>query len=221
MATTRKKPAQAKPARRLTSVPKISRLRPRLNRPEPAAPSEPIQLESQPAPAADPALLSASPGNEIQSDGAHLAAVTVAAEPGAAPPEPEFGPATAEHVGGDGLIDRAVWCATFGELLAAGGQLARLKTLEQAASWPSCRPAAEALYDTARDVPALQFLIRPGNVWIGRALAIGMFALPLANGVKVELLARRQPAAGTNSDKVSEPAAEPAPSTTAGTGYNA
>lgn len=57
----------------------------------------------------------------------------------------------------------------------------------------AARGASQAIYETILDVPALHFMLSPGGKWWGRAAAIGIFTLPIAMGVKTEILQRKTP----------------------------
>lgn len=56
---------------------------------------------------------------------------------------------------------------------------------------PRAHGCADAIYDTALDVPSLRFLIQPKNKWWSRIFAIGMFTLPMAKAVSIELRERQ------------------------------
>lgn len=68
--------------------------------------------------------------------------------------------------------------------------ITRLKSLSVDPKDGAALGASEAIYDTAAEIPALNFLLQPGGKWGGRALMVGAFALPMAHSVKEELAQR-------------------------------
>lgn len=85
------------------------------------------------------------------------------------------------------------FCKVFVGGFNAAHHLTGLRALKIEQGDGAAQDAAKAIYDTILEVPALHFMLRPGGKWLERALAVGMFALPMARAVKAELLERRRP----------------------------
>lgn len=84
---------------------------------------------------------------------------------------------------------RDLFCGTFD----IGGAFTGLKSLPIAADEKArAEAAADAVYDTAWEVPALRFLIQPDNVWMQRGFVILAFTGPKALAVRRELALRQQ-----------------------------
>lgn len=98
--------------------------------------------------------------------------------------------------------------AAFG----AASMLTKLKALAWSKDDPAARGAFQALYDTCAEIPMLGFLLRPGGKWMGRAMAVGLFAVPLAQGVRAELAQRRGGGVPANDAKGAPATAPVAPS---------
>lgn len=128
------------------------------------------------------------PGTPSASDGAHLDDIPLPEGEGDATVEdvPE-GPLTP-----DGFLTVEAFAKGFTQAFVLTGHLTGLQALVAVEGNPATPDAAQAVYDICRETPALQFIIRPGSVWIQRAAAIGAFAVPLAVGVKGELAAKRR-----------------------------
>lgn len=80
-----------------------------------------------------------------------------------------------------------LFCTSF----VMASHLSGLKSLHVDEGDGKARAASEALYDTILEVPALHFLIQPSGQKMQRVLAVAAFALPMAVGVRNELLERR------------------------------
>lgn len=81
----------------------------------------------------------------------------------------------------------------------------------------AARGASSAIYDIAEETPALRFLIEPGNVWIQRAVAIGMFGAVKGRAVTAELRERRAAAAArTERSRAKQPEVVEGPAEPAG-----
>ena len=93
--------------------------------------------------------------------------------------------------GGNGFIDRDVWCTGFLGAHKMVGQATGLGTLIAAPELPGGMDAAGALYDSIVDTPMLHFMVRPGSLWLQRTMLIGAFYVPIVGGVRAELRARR------------------------------
>ena len=185
----------------LTALPAISEPTsetvPKISEPGPEVISEP---------SAEPIRSTTSPPGH---DGSHLDAIEIGDDPGA-PPPPKPGPATAEATAGDGFVTRDIFAQNFAGAFAFAGGMTGLQSLTAAPEAQTCRPAADALYDTCRDTPWLHFLVRPGSVWLQRTLAIMAFAAPLVRETAAEVKARRyQPPATGNADAPDDVAAPP------------
>ncbi len=93
-----------------------------------------------------------------------------------------------------------LFCTTF----LISGHTTGLQTLVEAPSLPSRPDATRAMYDAILDTPSLHFIIKPSSIWMQRAFAMGVFFVPLAQGVAGEMRAKRrgnssQPAQAENS----------------------
>lgn len=123
--------------------------------------------------------------------------------------------ASAEAVAADpmlapgGILAREPWCVMVARGLSAGSAITGIKSLATDLGEPVHREALEALYDSFADVPALHFMLKPGGKWMGRAVAVGMWAVPMAVGVREELRARRR-VASVGPQPSGQPAAPPA-----------
>lgn len=82
----------------------------------------------------------------------------------------------------------------FHELFCGGFNVAHhmsgLKSLAVDKSDGKSIAASGALYDTIQDIPMLHFLLMPQGKWMERAVAIGMFTIPMAQNVAAELAQR-------------------------------
>lgn len=65
-----------------------------------------------------------------------------------------------------------------------------LKSLHVEASDDTAHAASDALYETILDIPMLHFLLEPQGKWMGRAVCIGMFVVPMTMNVQAEIAAR-------------------------------
>jgi hypothetical protein len=88
------------------------------------------------------------------------------------------------------VMDRATFHKTFQGMFGLGSNWFKslaIKPDEQA----SANAACDAIYDSALEVEWLKFLIQPGNVWVGRILAIAMFTGPKLQALRAEIEARQ------------------------------
>lgn len=122
------------------------------------------------------------------------------------------------------VLSREEFYQAFKAILAAPGMIAPhlggppfASLAVQPAEEAAARACADAIYDTACEVRLLRWLIEPGNKWVQRSLAIGMFTVPKALAVRAELGAHRassterQPASGGAAGaRPDAPAAPPA-----------
>lgn len=157
---------------------------------EPTEPNEPTEPDPSGIPGTEGAAADAS---EVE----HLTAIEII-EPGA-----EGGARTA--AAGDDAGDRMfrpdgcytfeAWSEGFAGFHEMAGALIGSQILTHAPATERYSPAARAIYDTADQVPALRWMIRPESVWLQRLAAIGMYTVPLAVAVRVELEMNRRHAA--------------------------
>lgn len=101
-----------------------------------------------------------------------------------------------EHAGAlpldpGGYIARDVWPEVMGGFFHLASAVTQLRTLYIDKADPTYREAAFAVWDTCRETPYMDFLIRPGGKWMARAAAMASFGLPIYFGCKAELAARR------------------------------
>jgi len=89
-----------------------------------------------------------------------------------------------------GLIGADEFHILFCVGFSTASHLTKLKSLHVEREDESARACTQALYDTIIDVPALHFMLQPQNKWFERAIAIGMFTVPMALAVKDELSAK-------------------------------
>jgi hypothetical protein len=97
-------------------------------------------------------------------------------------------------VDADGYISREVWPAVMGGYFHLASAFTGLQTLNIDTGEDGYNRAALAVWDTCRETPYLDYLIKPGGKWMERAGAIMMFAVPVYMGCKAEIAARRAPA---------------------------
>jgi hypothetical protein len=139
------------------------------------------------------AAASSSPTAAATADTEHLESIQVdqlEAAAGEIPPPPSNG----LPLGADGLLSVEAFTAGLRQALTLGGHLTGLQALLVSPSAPTYPDAAAAIYESIRAVPALHFLIRPGGLWLQRAAAIMIWAVPVGAGVRAELAERRRPA---------------------------
>lgn len=84
-----------------------------------------------------------------------------------------------------------IWYKSAHAVFMVASAVSRLQSLKFDAGDETARGAFLALYETCEEVPALHFLLRPQGKWMARAGAIAAFAVPMAQGVRVEIAARR------------------------------
>lgn len=109
-----------------------------------------------------------------------------------------------------GFIGKDEFYGVFSFAFMMGHSGTGFKSLDISGS-TSARPASDALYDICEETPSLHFLIKPGGKWMERAIAIGMFAVPIAKGVRDEVAERRKLAAPQKQVKKDAPAPGPKP----------
>jgi len=78
----------------------------------------------------------------------------------------------------------------FHELFCVGMNTAsavmQIKSLSVQKEDEACRNATRAMYETILDIPSLRFMLQPQNKWLERAIAIGVFTVPMAQAVANE-----------------------------------
>ena len=116
-----------------------------------------------------------------------------------------------EGVGADGFVSFDVWFLGFRVAHQLAGQTLQLETLAKAPELPTAEPAARAIYDTACETPYLHFLVKPGSVWLQRALVIGAYVLPVAAGCREEMAARQAKPVEPSPDRAAPPDTGPNP----------
>ncbi len=145
-----------------------------------------------------------STGTGQISDGAHLR--DQAAEEAAADM-----PAVSDR-GQGGYLTREQFAAAHRGVYDVVSGVTGLRSLAvQPEEVARCDAAASALYDTCLEVPALQFLIKPGNVWLQRAVAFGAFTAPHLMAVRHEIIMRRAAAAEAEAGEARPVVAEASP----------
>jgi hypothetical protein len=132
---------------------------------------------------------SSATGSEATSGAEHLDHIEIPAEAIGAGEEGAGAP-------GAPAAPARVTREQFAELLAAAlgiaGAVTGLRSLPIAdAERPAFMPAAGAVYDTVVEIPALHWLLEPGNVYVQRALVVAAFVVPKARAVADELAAVR------------------------------
>lgn len=103
------------------------------------------------------------------------------------------------------MIDHAAFHALFCVSFNTASAVTKLKSLSVDKDDDACQNCTRALYETIYDIPMLHFMLKPSGKWMERAVAIGMFTVPMAMGVSAELAARRVPVGGDN-EQPSSPA---------------
>lgn len=89
------------------------------------------------------------------------------------------------------MIETEAFHALFCTGFCTASYITGLKSLEVDKSDGAARACTQALYDTIIDTPALHFLLMPQNKWLERAIAIGMFTIPMAGAVSKEMKAKK------------------------------
>ena len=75
----------------------------------------------------------------------------------------------------------------------AASALTGFKSLDCSDSDPRCVEGFGALYETADEIPALGFMLRPTGKWLGRTMAMGMLFAPMVAGVAQEVALKKKP----------------------------
>lgn len=106
-----------------------------------------------------------------------------------------------------GMIDVQAFHALFCVSFNTASAVTKLKSLSVDAADEACINCTRALYETIADVPMLRFMLMPNGKWMERAVAIGMFTVPMAMGVSNELAARNVKAETEQSKENPQPSA--------------
>jgi len=148
---------------------------------------------------------SKTPGG-FPDTGEHLDAIPLEPEPG------EYEKAFEAGLGGGlasvegGFIPLDSFCKGYDLIFSMLGEVTGLDTLKRVSGSTASRSAAEAVYETAKDVPWLNWLLWPESKWFQRAFALGAFSLPLYLGCREELRARdARPVNDNNAANTPEP----------------
>lgn len=94
----------------------------------------------------------------------------------------------------DGTSEAVLSKADFHSVFCGGFQAASAmtgyKSLRVEKSDDHAKAAADAIYDTLNEIPALQFLLKPQGRWMQRAVIIGSFAFGMSRAVAEERMQR-------------------------------
>lgn len=104
-------------------------------------------------------------------------------------PEIQAGPMPGETPA-PGILGKDEFFLVFIGGFKVAAIVTHLKSVEVNQDDRTARAACDAIYDTVNEIPALRFLLEPQGKWMGRVMAIGMFAVPMALNVQAELSAR-------------------------------
>lgn len=144
------------------------------------------------------------------ADGEHLAAIEVEPEPSEEAGAGDGPAVSIAGIGADGFMTKEAFHHGFCMAFQLAGELTELETLKAAPGRPAAAACSGSIYDSAREVHWLNWILRPDSIWLQRAVLIGAFTVPLAVEVKRERVAKRAkdvtPAAADAA-----PAAEPEP----------
>lgn len=112
-----------------------------------------------------------------------------------------------ENPPNQGMIDVQAFHALFCVSFNTASAVTKLKSLAVDAADEACINCTRALYETIADVPMLRFMLMPNGKWAERAVAIGMFTVPMAMGVSNELASRNVKAKTEQSKENPQPSA--------------
>ena len=126
--------------------------------------------------------------------------------PDADEPGPEVGAGASCDTGPGEVMGRDEFVALFIGSFQMGAAFTGLQSLKiEGEETGRAREAASAIYDTALEVPALRWIIQPGNIWMQRALVVLAFTLPKGAAIKAELATRKRPKKPTAAAAPTEP----------------
>jgi hypothetical protein len=140
----------------------------------------------------------ASPNSSGPSAADHLAAIVLPLDP--APAADIAAPGGISSPAAAPIMSKADFFGAFRFLLGAPNIFVAppLDSLKVEASDDQARAASDAIYDTALEVPWLRWLLEPENVWVRRAVVIGLFAYGKGSAVRAELAARAKTRQGAS-----------------------
>jgi len=149
----------------------------------------PSPISPQPSPLSEP--VSSHGWTDAESDALQeaMGGVEGEARARAADAEPEH--AGAIPIDAAGYIQRDAFPFVLGGFFHLGSAVSGLQTLKIEMADPAFEQAAYAVWDTCRETPYMDFVIRPGGKWMQRGGAILAFVLPIYFGCKTEIAARR------------------------------
>lgn len=110
-------------------------------------------------------------------------------------------------VDADGYIRREAWPEIMGGFFHVAGAFTGLQSLAIDKADGTYIQAAYAVWDTCRETPYMDFLIRPGGKWMQRIAVIGAFAVPLYMNCKAEIAMKRAAVEMSNSGQAAPEAA--------------
>lgn len=90
------------------------------------------------------------------------------------------------------MLDKNAFHSLFCGGLSAAGHMTGFQSLMVDENDGKAIACTQAIHDTIMDIPALHFILMPQNKWFERIIAIGVFTVPMAIGVKTELMARAE-----------------------------
>jgi hypothetical protein len=101
--------------------------------------------------------------------------------------------ANTQTIGTQQILSKDEFWAAFKGVFNMGGMFIRiegqqLKTIAiQPSEETTAREASDAIYDTCAEIPWLRFILEPENVYVKRALVIGVFFYGKAEMIKAEI----------------------------------
>ena len=176
----------------------MSKENPKFNLGEPSNPQSPLNLkiqsesQSQPEnPISQNLMLETSgnnsPGAMPDFDGAPIPEDELKDD------APIIGEGSEGKLTPTGRMTYEVFDQTFCAVFSVAGHATGFKTLVDAPGLGSRPDATKAMYEIILDTPALHWMIEPSGLWMQRALALGMFFVPVAQGVANEMREKQKP----------------------------
>lgn len=124
--------------------------------------------------------------------------------------EPEGGEGS-DGLSGPGRLTKEQFRKTFTGAFNVGGTVTKLRSLcIEPDAMEGAEAAADAIYDTALEIPWLHWMVEPNNIHVQRAVVIGAFTVPKALAVRGELAARREARKAPKEKPQDEPKQEAA-----------